>query len=302
MLLGRCRFSRPPTRLWIEPRTWTPPSTAFGWSRLRRGSFQRHPGSSFRRSDCHYFAGKHISIPSLLLEATGRKQRAAMRPSQAGCVWRSVEPAGSDVSAPVRSCLPELTCWRAGGLPRIGHIAIGCDAIFVEEDGFWSSAGVTAGMDLALAMVEQDMGRATALEVARRLVLFLKRPGGQSQFSMPLQAQSAEGPLAKLMRSVVENPAEDWRVDRLAQNAGMSERSLFRLFREVTSASPAEWVEQVRTERARRLLEDEGKSIDRIALEAGFRSGERLRRVFTRRLGVPPSVYRDRFALHSGQT
>jgi transcriptional regulator GlxA family with amidase domain len=175
------------------------------------------------------------------------------------------------------------------------------DAIFIEEHGFWSSAGVTAGMDLALAMVEQDFGRAAALEVARRLVVFLKRPGGQSQFSMPLQAQSAEGPLAKLMRAVVDSPAEDWRVERLAQNAGLSERSLFRLFKEVTSGTPADWVEEVRTERARRMLEDEAASVDRIALEAGFGSAERLRRVFTRRLGVAPSVYRDRFSLHSAQ-
>lgn len=170
------------------------------------------------------------------------------------------------------------------------------DAIFLEEDGFWSSAGVTAGMDLSLAMVEQDLGRDIALDVARRLVLFLKRPGGQSQFSAPLRAQSVKGPLSEVMKLVVENPTEDWRIEQLAACACMSERSLFRLFQEASGRTPATWVEEVRAEFARRLLEESDKSMEQIALDAGLVTAERLRRVFVRRFNVAPSEYRARFS------
>jgi transcriptional regulator GlxA family with amidase domain len=169
------------------------------------------------------------------------------------------------------------------------------NCIFTEDRGVWTSAGVSTGIDLALAMVEQDCGRDLALTVARRLVLFLKRPGGQTQFSTALRGQAATGPLASLLRWIGDNPGADLRAETLAERANMSLRNFYRAFVEATGLPPAEWVEAIRLEAARRLLEQTSQTADQIALTAGFGSYERMRRTFTRRLGVSPAAYRDRF-------
>ncbi|HVL78706.1 MAG TPA: DJ-1/PfpI family protein [Sphingomicrobium sp.] len=174
-------------------------------------------------------------------------------------------------------------------------VDVDSDSIFVEDAGCWTSAGVTSGMDMALAMVEEDHGRELSLLVARRLVVFLKRPGGQSQFSAPLEAQSTEGPLAPLLNSIVDNPAADLRTEALAERANMSLRNFYRVFEETTGVPPAEWVERARLQIARRLLEQTSKHVEQVADQAGFGSGDRMRRVFLRRLGVSPSDYRARF-------
>ena len=175
-------------------------------------------------------------------------------------------------------------------------IAIERDAIFIQDDRFWTSAGVSAGMDMALAMVEQDWGRDLALLVARRLVLFLKRPGGQSQFSVPLQAQAAgEGAMAELVNWIMDNPDKDLRTGLLAGRAGMSERTFHRAFSRSIGQTPAAFVEAVRLEHARQLLEDGESDIAVIASRAGFGHEERMRRAFLRRLNVNPSSYRSRF-------
>ena len=176
------------------------------------------------------------------------------------------------------------------------RISVDSDSIFVEGDGLWTSAGSTSGMDMALAMVEQDYGRELALQVARRLVIFLKRPGGQSQFSAPLRTQASEGPLAPLLRWIVENPDADLRTEMLAERAHMSLRSFHRAFLAATGTPPAEWVELARMEVAKRLLEQTAIQVDQVALKAGFSSYERMRRAFARRTGITPAAYRARFA------
>lgn len=170
------------------------------------------------------------------------------------------------------------------------------DAIYVEDDGVWTGAGVTAGIDMALAMVEEDHGHEVALLVARRLVVFLKRSGGQSQFSSHLRSQSAERPLAPLLQWIIENPTADLRAEALAERANMSLRNFYRWFVSMAGTSPAEWVEGARVEVAKRILEQTDMKLDQVARHAGFGSYQRLRRTFARRVGIAPSDYRERFA------
>ena len=171
------------------------------------------------------------------------------------------------------------------------------DPIFVQDDDFWSSAGVTAGIDMALAMVEEDHGHDLALEVARRLVVYLKRPGGQSQFSAALDAQTAEGAgsLIALHGWMRENLAEDLRVERLADMAGMSPRNFARVFLRRFGVTPAKAVEAMRVEAAQKLLVGEGATVAIVAHECGFRDDERMRRAFLRQTGIAPVDYRRRF-------
>jgi transcriptional regulator GlxA family with amidase domain len=169
------------------------------------------------------------------------------------------------------------------------------DAIFVEDQGLWSSAGISSGVDLALAMVERDYGRELALMVARRLVVFLKRAGGQSQFSMPLQAQLADGPFAALGAWVTDNPAADHRIEKLAQRVNMSPRTFHRLFKGTFGRSPAQWIKSMRLECARRMLEQSEKTLQEVAATSGLGSADVMRRIFLRQLGVTPSDYRARF-------
>jgi len=132
--------------------------------------------------------------------------------------------------------------------------------------------------------------------VSRQLVVFLKRSGGQSQFSLPLQAQTVEGPLAALVKSIAEEPAADHRVEQLAARSHVSPRTLYRLFRNAFGCSPAEWVAEMRLEAARRRLENGGERLERVAEVSGFPSYDAMRRAFVARLGVTPCAYRDRFS------
>lgn len=170
------------------------------------------------------------------------------------------------------------------------------DAIYVREGNVWTSAGVTAGMDLALALVEEDLGRDTALTIARHLVMFLMRPGGQSQFSAQLAAQAVDDErIAKVCRHIVENTRGDLSVPALARFAHMSERTFARRFAETTGTTPAHFVERARLDEARRRLTEGSLPIETIAFEAGFGQAERMRRAFLRHLGVTPNRYRERF-------
>jgi len=177
------------------------------------------------------------------------------------------------------------------------------DPIFIRDGNTWTSAGITAGMDLALALVEADFGRDLALMVARRMVLFLKRPGGQSQFSARLEAQNASAePVAAVQEWIADHPGEDLSVPVLAGLAGMSPRHFARVFTRVAGTTPARFVERARVEAARRLLEETAAGLDAIAADCGFGSAETLRRSFQRRLRVGPAEYRQRFQAPSGHS
>ena len=170
------------------------------------------------------------------------------------------------------------------------------DSIFVRDGPVFSSAGVAAAIDLAFSLIEEDHGRALALWVARRLVVFLKRPGGQSQFSAALIAQTATtSPIDRIRLHVLENPCMELGLASLAKVAGVSPRHLSRLFHAELGISPADYVEMTRVDIARRLLEDSAAPIKAIAFAAGFGSTATLRRAFLRRIGVMPLEYRQRF-------
>ncbi len=171
------------------------------------------------------------------------------------------------------------------------------DALFVRDDNVWTSAGVTAGMDLSLALIAEDLGRDISLAVARKNVMFMMRPGGQSQFSAHLVAQSAETPaIADLLAWVVENLDADLSVPKLAERVHMSERTFLRRFFEETKTTPAKFVELARLDAVRRTLEASSQSLGVIAGQHGFKSQETLRRVFHKHLGVSPQDYRSRFS------
>jgi transcriptional regulator GlxA family with amidase domain len=176
------------------------------------------------------------------------------------------------------------------------RVIVDPEPIFVRDGALWTSAGVTAGMDLALALVEADLGSDAALTIARHLVLFLRRPGNQSQFSATLAAQQAERePLREIQRTVLEDITGDHRVEAMAARAHMSPRHFARAFRAETGVTPARHVERVRLEAARRRLEDTDDAVAAIAADCGFPSAETMRRAFLRTLHIAPSEYRRRF-------
>jgi transcriptional regulator GlxA family with amidase domain len=175
-------------------------------------------------------------------------------------------------------------------------VLVDADPIYVRDGPIWTSAGVTAGMDLALALVEQDTDRRLALTIARHLVLFLRRPGNQSQFSATLQAQQpGSEPLREIQRQIIEDLAGEHSVEALAARAHLSPRHLARTFRAQTGVTPARYVEQVRLEAARRRLEETAEPVAAIARDCGFGTAETMRRVFLRTLEVGPAEYRRRF-------
>lgn len=183
---------------------------------------------------------------------------------------------------------------------RYPSVEVDPDPIYVRDGDVWTSAGVTAGMDLALALVEEDLGRDVALAIARRLVLFLRRPGNQSQFSAQLSVQTADrDALRDVQHHIAEHLDADLSVDALAAVASMSPRHFARCFREETGSTPARFVEAARLEAARRRLEESDDSIDAIARACGFGSAETMRRAFLRVLHVAPTEYRRRFATAS---
>lgn len=179
---------------------------------------------------------------------------------------------------------------------RYPQVEVDPDPIFVRDGRIYTSAGVTAGMDLALGLVEEDLGRTVALEVARQLVLFLKRPGGQSQFSAQLAAQSAERePLRDLQAWISDHPEADLGVESLARRVAMSPRHFARVFLREVGVTPAKFILRVRVEAARRRLEESQEGVDAVAATCGFGSAEVMRRAFLRTVRVSPSAYRSRF-------
>ncbi|WP_215545460.1 GlxA family transcriptional regulator [Amycolatopsis sp. CA-230715] len=229
---------------------------------------------------------------------------------------------------------PELTAWLRGtgpGVPRLVSVCTGafllaeaglldgrratthwayCDAlaerypdvlvsdepIYVEDGPLATSAGVTAGIDLALAIVEADVGREVALTIARYLVMFLRRPGNQAQFSTQLSAQVAERePVREVQRWIAEHPDADLSVEALARMASLSPRQFARVFAAEVGVNPGRYVDRVRVEAARRLLEDTGRGVEEVARDCGYGTPEAMRRAFLRVLDVSPAEYRRRF-------
>ena len=179
---------------------------------------------------------------------------------------------------------------------RFPTVRVEPDPIFVRDDPVWTSAGVTAGIDLALALVEQDLGRTVALAVARYLVVFLKRPGGQAQFSAALSLQTAEDKFGALHDWINKHIADDISLPVLASQAGMSERSFSRHYAEATGLTPGRALERLRVEAARRLLSESRLPVKRISQRCGFGSEETMRRSFLRLLAATPQDYRARFS------
>lgn len=172
-------------------------------------------------------------------------------------------------------------------------IEVDADSIFIRDGNLYTSAGITAGMDLALALVEEDHGRDLALCVARELVMYLKRPGGQSQFSAQLAAQSSErSTIRDIQHYIIDHLATDLSVPLLARQAGMSERNFARVFKADAGQTPAEFVERARIDGARQLIEGAEVSLKRLADQVGYANVDGFRRAFVRRLGVSPNEYR----------
>ena len=197
------------------------------------------------------------------------------------------------------------THWASAGELAREYPGVDVDPapIFVRDGRIWTSAGVTAGMDLALALVEEDLDRDAALTIARHLVLFLRRPGNQSQFSATLAAQQpVREPLREVQRLVLEDVAGGHSVEAMAAAAHMSPRHFARAFRAETGLTPARYVERVRLEAARRRLEDTGEPIAAVASACGFGTAETMRRVFLRTLEVGPAEYRRRFHAHPARS
>jgi transcriptional regulator GlxA family with amidase domain len=190
------------------------------------------------------------------------------------------------------------THWAAASelARRYPNVQVDADPIFRRDGAVWTSAGVTAGMDLALALVEEDLDRDAALTIARHLVLFLRRPGNQGQFSAALNAQrSGREPLREIQRFAIEHPAADLSVQALAARTHMSARHFARCFTAETGMTPGRFVEQVRLETARRQLEDTHEPLAAVAAACGFGCAETMRRAFLKALGVGPAEYRRRF-------
>jgi transcriptional regulator GlxA family with amidase domain len=190
------------------------------------------------------------------------------------------------------------THWAYAPLMRqlLPKVQVEEDAIYVRDGKFWTSAGVTAGMDLTLALIEADLGREMALALARHHVMYLMRPGGQSQFSAELAAQHVGNErLAKLCAYIIANPRDALSVPELAARSNMSERSFARHFVVETGFTPAQFVERARLDEACRRLASGDASLDAVSAASGFGAAERMRRAFLRHLGVTPGRYRERF-------
>jgi transcriptional regulator GlxA family with amidase domain len=170
------------------------------------------------------------------------------------------------------------------------------DAIYVQSGNLYTSAGVTSGMDMALAMVEADWGKATALAVAQELVMFLKRPGGQSQFSRYISAERRDDVFGQLELWMLEHLDGDLSVENLAQHAEMSPRHFTRMFVQRIGTTPAAYVRRLRVEQARSRIESGVERMKQVARECGFADEQNLRRAFLQVLGVTPADYRSRFS------
>ncbi|MER5603218.1 GlxA family transcriptional regulator [Streptomyces sp. NPDC002265] len=190
------------------------------------------------------------------------------------------------------------THWRLAAdlAARYPQIDVDCDAIFVRDGRFITSAGITAGIDLTLSLVEADLGADIARAAAKHLVVFMARPGGQSQFSVRQSAKyGTDSVLRQILDSVTADPRADHSLAAMAARAGVSERHLTRLFRAQTGTTAARFVERIRLEAAQALLESGNDPLDSVARKSGFGSVESMRRTFQRILGTTPGTYRDRF-------
>lgn len=189
------------------------------------------------------------------------------------------------------------THWEAGATLAELHPAVDVDVdpIYIEDGSVWTSAGVTSGIDMSLALVERDLGHAAAMGVARSLVVFLKRPGGQAQFSAFLELQTGDVRFDALHGWIADNLSADLSVGALADRVGMSERSFVRHFARLIGATPARAVERLRVEAARELLSTTPLPVKRIAQRCGFGTEETMRRSFLRQIAVAPQDYRRRF-------
>jgi transcriptional regulator GlxA family with amidase domain len=196
-----------------------------------------------------------------------------------------------------------VTHWASCELlhQRYKSLTVEPDAIFVQDGPIWTSAGVSAGIDLALALVQEDCGRKVAMQVARQLVIYMKRPGGQAQFSELLESQTLTSTTFENLHLWISNNLSNERlnVDLLAERVGMSPRNFARSYKAKTGRTPAKAVEMFRLEAARRLLEDTEDGVDRIARSCGFRDEERMRTTFQRHLTISPRDYRRRFSTRS---
>jgi transcriptional regulator GlxA family with amidase domain len=187
---------------------------------------------------------------------------------------------------------------------RYETLTVEPDAIFVQDGPIWTSAGVSAGIDLSLALIQEDCGRAVAMQVARELVIYMKRPGGQSQFSELLKSQTLTSTAFENLHIWISKNLSDERlnVDLLAERVGMSPRNFARSYKAKTGRTPAKAVEVFRLEAARRLVEETEQGVDRIARSCGFGDEERMRTTFQRHLAISPRDYRRRFSTRSPTT
>ena len=243
----------------------------------------------------------------VLAGGTGADAAARTRPSSPGSAGRPPEPArrngvlGRRSSAPRPGCSTggaSTTHWARAAQLRAAFpaVTVDPDPIYIRDGKYWSSAGVTAGIDLSLALVQEDLGVDVAQTVARWLVMFLHRPGGQTQFASPVWVPRAERSTVRAVQTLVEAaPGGDHRLPALAAAAAMSVRHFTRVFTAEVGESPSRFVERTRLEAARRELEMTPDTLDVVAARCGLGSAETLRRVFQRHLGVAPDAYRRRF-------
>ncbi|MEM8687132.1 MAG: helix-turn-helix domain-containing protein [Pseudomonadota bacterium] len=194
-----------------------------------------------------------------------------------------------------------VTHWEdcAALIDAFPNVRVEVDPIYIKDGHIWTSAGVTAGTDMALAMVAEDLGQDAALKRARSLVTYMVRPGGQSQFSPALerQRQSGSARFERLHQWIAEHLKHNLRVERLAEQENMSVRSFHRLYTAATGATPAKAVEAMRVEAAREQLETTARGVKVVAARCGFHDEERMRRAFMRQVSVSPSDYRQRFRM-----
>jgi transcriptional regulator GlxA family with amidase domain len=240
-------------------------------------------------------AGTRAAIHDRKLIATLR--RIALRTPRVASVCTGAYPLAAAGLLDGRRATTHWAYCTAFG-QRFPKVTVDPDAIFVVDGKFLTSAGVTAGIDLALAMVEQDLGRREALAIARQLVVFLRRPGGQSQYSAHLQAEpdsDGDERFAQLARWMLGHLTADLSVEALATRAAMSPRNFARRFAAVMGATPARYVQRLRLDAARRLLTEGDLPVAEVARRAGFGSVETMRLAFQRHLKVAPQDFRQRF-------
>ncbi|AMO95212.1 bacterial regulatory helix-turn-helix s, AraC family protein [Collimonas fungivorans] len=258
------------------------------------------PDSTFTESGGDYDTALVAGGPSLPQDApdqdmTAWLRKAAMRSHRYGAICTGAFALGHAGLLDERHV---TTHWQNAShlAQRFPRARVELDRIYIRDGSLVTSAGVTAGIDVSLALVAEDHGPRLALAVAKRLVVVAQRRGGQSQFSPFLSAPADESsPVAKVQAYVMEHLGENFTVAKLAAVAGMSARNFARVFVEVTQLTPHEFVERARVDAARNLLESSGAALKAIAYDCGFGSADRMRIVFTKRLGVSPSEYRTSF-------